>query len=522
MTRSIDQLRRDATALKKGCLANDPAALTRVNSHLPQAKARLLGQVTGGGLASALKRADFLHVIAREQGFASWPQLKAALEVQGMDRAEQWQRLGIAITQGQTTLVQRLLAETPDLPLGRLGLCCGLYLKDEVARLIDADPGAATRPVPKFTPMIALARSRMIHLYPEREGDMLAIADLLLARGADVNDTCEMDGQPLSALYWAIGHADNMALGEWLLDHGANPNDGESLYHATELGHHGGLRLLLAHGADPRGTNALLRAMDFHDVDAVRMLLAAGARADDFNDAEPGGEAPWTVPALHQAARRMSPPEMVALLLDAGANPERIFDGVTPYAYARIFGNADLARQLEARGHATPLDPTQTLLAQVADGEVPEGAWLDPEKMPKAARNIVREILHLPGKLDHVKRLVAVGAEYDRPDASGVPPVQAAGWVGLPEVMGYLIAQKPDLGHVNGFGGTLLGTILHGSENNPDRAGRDYIGCLRLALEEGVALPRGIEDRVDDPEIAAFLRDWAKAHPGQVVDPDPA
>ncbi len=64
----------------------------------------------------------------------------------------------------------------------------------------------------------------------------------------------------LSVLYGAIGHGNNMALGPWLLEHGANPNDNESLYHATEPGHHAGLGMLLAHGADPRGTNALLRA----------------------------------------------------------------------------------------------------------------------------------------------------------------------------------------------------------------------------------------------------------------------
>ncbi len=342
---------------------------------------------------------------------------------------------------------------------------------------------------------------------------MLAIADLLLAGGADVNDT--HDG--LSVLYFAIGHAGNMALGEWLLDHGADPNDGESLYHATELSHHGGLRLLLAHGADPTGTNALLRAMDFHDVEAVQMLLNAGAQVDDFNDDEVDGEGPWTVPALHQAARRMSPSAMVELLLDNGADPLRVYGGATPYAYARVFGNGVLAGILEARGFATPLSPTEDVLARVADGQEPKGEYINPAKMPGATRDIIGEILTLPGKLAHVKRLAAIGVEYDRPNSSGVPPVQTAGWAGLPEVMGHLLRLKPDLGHVNSYGGNLLGTILHGTENCPERAMRDHIGCLKLALEEGVALPRGVWDRITDPEIAVFLRDWAETKPGQVV-----
>ncbi len=512
MTKTIDQLRRDATALKKAFHANDREAFDQVSKYLPPAAGQPQGQGPLSGPRPPLKHADFLHVIAREQGFASWPVLVATWDTPDAGLAALRQRLGLAITQGQGGVVAQLLAETPDLAKGRLGLCCGLYLLGEVAEILAADPAAATLLSPKFTPMIALARSRMIHTFPEREAQMLAIADVLLAQGADVNDATQDDHGRLSALYWAIGHGNNMALAEWLLDHGADPDDGESLYHATELGHHGGLRLLLAHGARVPGTNALLRAMDFGDVEAVRMLLAAGGAPDEGAASEGG------VPVLHHAARRMASPEMVALLLDHGADPARMHHGVTAYAFARLFGNAALSRQLEALGHATDLSLTEALLAHVADGEVPERHYIDPEKMPPAARNIIREILHLPGKLPHVQRLVAVGVEYDRPDAQGITPVQIAGWEGLPDAMAYLLSLKPDLGHVNGYGGTLLTTILHGAENNPNWAERDYIACLRLALEVGVALPKRVLDHTDATDIGSFLRDWAQAHPGQVVE----
>jgi hypothetical protein len=108
--------------------------------------------------------------------------------------------------------------------------------------------------------------------------------------------------------------------------------------------------------------------------------------------------------------------------------------------------------------------------------------------------------------IGHLERLVALGVPYDTPDAEGLTPVQIAGWEGLPDIMAYLLGLKPDLGHINGYGGTLLSTILHGSENNPNRAGRDYVGCLRLALEEGVALPRRAIELAGDEELAEFLR----------------
>jgi hypothetical protein len=84
--------------------------------------------------------------------------------------------------------------------------------------------------------------------------------------------------------------------------------------------------------------------------------------------------------------------------------------------------------------------------------------------------------------------------------------------------MEYLLSQKPDLGHINGYGGTLLSTIIHGSENAPDRADRDHIACLELALKEGVALPRRAIQMAGEPHVAAFLADWAEAHPGQIVE----
>ena len=72
-------------------------------------------------------------------------------------------------------------------------------------------------------------------------------------------------------------------------------NDGESLYHSTELGDADGLRLLLARGADPKGTNTLLRAMDFDNA-MVGLLLDAGA--------DPNGSSTPGYNALHHAALR--------------------------------------------------------------------------------------------------------------------------------------------------------------------------------------------------------------------------
>lgn len=509
MTKSLDQLRRDARALRKAHDAGELRARQRIANYPPRPN------------GTPLKHADYLHVIARENSFPSWPALKLAADMLGMDKAAKRQRLKLALYNGQFRVAEQLLADTPDLAEGDFSLCLSLYRRAEIEAFLRGNPQMATELIGhKAPPLTVLARSKWIHNAPERRADMLGIAQALLDHGADLDRGAPIydgDDHTLSPLYFAIGHGNNMALGRWLLEQGANPNDGESLYHATELGHHEGLEMLLAHGAEPKGTNALLRAMDFHDVGAVELLLAHGAQVDEFDGRHVGGEAPWVVPALHQAARRMAEPEMISLLLAHGADPNRRFEDTTPYAYARVFGNSALARSLAAHGADTHLSAVETRLAEAADG-VAAPDKLDPATIPEAYRNIIRMILHLPGKLPHIQRLVALGVAHDLPDTEGLTPVQIAGWEGLPQVMEYLLSLKPDLTHVNGYGGTLLGTILHGAENCPQRATRDYISCLRLALRAGVPLPRRAIELAGAEEISDCLSDWAETHPDQVVD----
>ena len=378
MTDPLRALRKQAKTLQKIYEFGDRAAIERINI----VKLRSSGP---------LKRADFLHVVARENSFASWPQMKLAVETCGLDRATKRQRLMIAISHGQVQVqvVQQLIRNTPDLADDMFGLQVALYDLPAVQRALETEPMLATQAIEGRRPILHLAFSPMLRAWPQKEADMLAIAKLLLAYGADVNDGYASESgstHMLCALYGAIGRAGNMPLGQWLLDNGADPNDGESLYHATELGHNEGLKMLLAAGADPAGTNALLRAMDADDAGMVAMLLQAGADPNEDN----GG-----MTALHHAALRMSSKRICQLLIQAGADQRIIRNGVSAYSCARVFGNAPLAAMLEP----TVLSEVAQLLAKAADGEVSDGVFVDPVQVPDAYTNILREILHLPGRV---------------------------------------------------------------------------------------------------------------------------
>ncbi|WP_425099498.1 ankyrin repeat domain-containing protein [Tropicibacter sp. S64] len=504
---SLDGLRFAAKRLHHAYIARAPWAVERLAQHPP------------GKPPEALTRADFLHVIAQEHGFASWPKLKLAAETLGLDRAAAQQQLKIALFHGQNARTEALLARFPDLADGLFGLQCALYQREAVAAALAAKPGLAVERLGPRTPILHLAFSKWIHARPDLEADMLAVAQMLLDHGADVNDGYPYqpgEDHLLSALYGAIGHADNMVLGRWLMEHGADPNDGESLYHATELGHHAGLRMLLEAGADPKGTNALFRAMDFNDHGAVRLLLDHGARVDDYNAAPVGGEAPVVIPALHQVARRGCDGAMARMVLEAGADPALRWKGVTAYEMAVVFGSDAVAEAIREAGGETSVSPQTEPLVAAVEGR--DGPFIDPAKLPEAFAHLLREMVHMADRLPQMQALVARGLPYDQPDAhEKVTPTHIAGWSGLPEVLGWLIGLRPDLSHVNAYGGTLLSTIIHGSENNPAREGRDYLACLTLALEAGVALPEAALRGAGRADVAAFLEAWAEAHPGQVV-----
>ncbi|WP_050603698.1 ankyrin repeat domain-containing protein [Ruegeria sp. 6PALISEP08] len=509
MTKSLDQRRRDAKALGKALTAGDKGALLRVHGIVPTPR------------NGVYNHADCLHVIARETGYASWPALKRAVEMHGMDRAQKQGRLRWALYNGSHETVVHLLADEPDLADGQVPLLVALYDVAAMRRILTHDADVATRDYPPRRPMCHLAFSKHIKAAPEKEAEMLAMAELLVAHGADVNDSFAFEPDTehrLSALYGAIGHADNMPLAKWLLENGANPDDNESLYHSTELGHTEGLRLLLEHGAHSKGTNALPRAIDFNNAASVRLLLEHGADPNEGINPHPSGEPSLVIPALHQVARRLASGEIAQLLLDHGANPNTVSRGHSPYAFARIFGNQDVAAVLERAGASTQLSSTEEQLARAADGKPNPNDRIDMSTLSEEMKYLLCRLVWREGTLPHMQRLVVMGFDPNLPDEMGMTPLHLAAWEGVSDVMSYFLTQDPDLDHTNAYGGTLLSTIIHGSENCPQKKHRDHIGCARLALENGVALPRKASQFATVPEMSAFLADWAESHPEQIAE----
>jgi len=419
--------------------------------------------------------------------------------------------LKLALYHGHHDRIAAILRADPAVGRANFGLMCALYDAEGVSEALASDRAAAVTPVGPRTPILHLAFSRHISGRGSPEA-MAEVARALLAAGADPSDAFEPwpgAGHRLSALYGAIGHADNPALAQILLEAGASPDDCESLYHATELGHSDGLRLLLAHGARPEGTNALLRALDFDNAQMVAMLLAAGADPDEaLATGGPG--------ALHQAARRMCGARVTDLLLAAGAKADAPWNGITAYALAVAHGNAIVAEMLAHVGADRSLAPEEQTLAAAAEGEDTGDARLDEARLPDEYRLLLCRLAGRAGALPHIRRLVALGLDPDVADEAGLLPLHLAAWEGRLETMTYFLSFGPDIEEINGYGGTLLTTILHGAGARHAGGGHDPEGCLRLALEAGALVPEAAISSAPGP-LATILEQWLRLHPDRLA-----
>src|SRR3954469_6513693 len=132
------------------------------------------------------------------------------------------------------------------------------------------------------------------------------LARELLERGADPNATFSNEYGEMSALYGAAGRAHDPALTRLLLEAGANPDDGESVYHSTEAESPECLRALLEHGASAEPI-ALAHALDDERPQHVRLLPGPGAAPREL---------------LARAVRRGRGAEMIRLLVARGADLE--------------------------------------------------------------------------------------------------------------------------------------------------------------------------------------------------------
>ncbi|WP_310386480.1 ankyrin repeat domain-containing protein [Roseateles sp.] len=515
----LQQLKRQARELLRDWRAGSPPSLARAAPHHRGAPAQLsLAQL----------------VIARELGFPSWPALHRAVmaqqEARQLDDAALVTRvLTLAIGRGwNSPQPERALAL-----LQRLGSRCPPHLRPALALLrgeldlLDALPTAAQQLPPFDAPALAYVCFSSLHRLgePWASGLLRGAQALLAQAGTDPNaarmpdpdlppapGATEPPGLPL--LYGAVARAQSPELAAALLAAGANPNDGESLYHACEDPDRSRaalqIRQLMAHGARWQGTNALLRLLDFDDPAGLAVALSLGA---DVNETGPQGAS-----ALHHALRRGRCVACLSQLLAAGADLTlRDTDGRTPATLAALLGENAALELLAAQGAQPELPASrQRFLAACAAADEPAArALLQQEPDLLQAQLSAQELQLLPDQAQRRARasvalMLSLGWPVAVPGDWQASALNQAAFNGDVVLVRLLLAHGASWQEGNGFGGNVMGSLQHACVHLP-QPDADYLGTLRLLLSAGAPWP-GDEEREQLPEE---LQAWLdEAEPG--------
>jgi ketosteroid isomerase-like protein len=359
---NLEQLKKGAKSFQRAVRAGDAGAAEFVREFHP----RLSAAQPDSPELNGFTRADAQLVIARQFGFASWPKLKAHLElVARYARSPHEQPVGEPLTDEQAVIdeflrlaclnygdddpdrlrrAQSLLQEHEWVGRASIHTIAATGDLHAARELLDRDASQASLVGGPYgwEPLLYLTYAR-VPLGPGRSA--VAVARLLLERGADPNAGYLWEGliPPFTALTGALGgggtipkHQEELALARLLLQAGADANDGQALYNQgwgpdpgddwLELlfgfglgsGDGGPWRRLLGERQDsPRKMleDLLIAAASHGLTDRVRRLLARGVDPEGRETKHPiyQGRSPVQEAALNGHM------DIVSLLVDAGA-----------------------------------------------------------------------------------------------------------------------------------------------------------------------------------------------------------
>jgi ankyrin repeat protein len=497
------RLREEAKLLKLKVAQGDAGPIAFVNFHQPSR-------------VGAVQLADAQFALARSYGFKSWPRLKAFAEAQSVPAHERGALLLRTLFNDNFALLEELYARRESLTASNIFIAAALGNLERVKALLAENPACATQiGGPLQTQAVTYAAYARFALlddsYLDRQREVVA---LLLAHDADPNSfiTEESRGNEgdrrLSALYGCCKQPGNPTIAKLLLDAGASPNDGESLYHASELRDPLCLELLFAAGVkDADRDYCIRRALDQENPEVLGVYLKNGANPSHLD---------------YALFRNRSLP-IIALLIEHGADLNRPCDEfwllerireLKPIQVAERAGRDDAVSYLLSKGADDVRTPRDRLIGACArQDETAVSAIL--LEHPDIARTLTGRdhsniaTLARAGQLESVELMLDAGfnidARADDLDATGLHYAASRGDVPMVRL---LLARGARLDLKHKYGGTPLGTAIYCAASFPDPGG-SYTETVQLLAKAGEPatdeqLKFAIEHSLDD--IAAVLK----------------
>ncbi len=513
---NLSQLTKQAKDLLAGYRNGDPAAVSRLRDGLFAVVGKDNPELTN------LRLHEAQWCLAREYGFATWADLQSFVAARsesptdGTPSLLAWLRLAYAAdiaggeSQARPLVAARILAESHGLLGSDPYLACAIGEEAILRQASVSEPGWLKRPGGPLNlpPLVAVAHSSLLRLAGFRDR-LHASARFLLQAGADPNQAVGSRLAPaslrepsalfpLSALYGAAGQNHDADLTKMLLDAGADPNDGESLYHSLE--NLQCTRHLLAAGARIVGTNAFYRALDLDNIDALRLLLLYGA---DPNEPPPGPPtADWGSPLLWAIRRRRSAAHISALL-EAGADPSaRTPDGASAYTLARRFALPEVAGLLRRTDSPEHIADAERFIAACAEGDEATARcikWRHPELPAALSKTQLRLLPELAAQGCNAAVMLMVELGWPIAIRGGdwnASALNHAVFRGDAELTRFLLQHGASWKEEHGYGDNVCGTLSWASCNAPV-AGGDWLGSAEALVAHGLppaqADPQGSE-----------------------------
>ena len=480
----LNHLKSEAKTLKKQFNSGDSLARDFVSFHL-------------ASRSGELKLSDAQFAIARSYGFKNWTRLKAYVETHALNREDRANLLLKSIFESNYALLQELYSQRGILSGQNIFLTCALGDLETMRSMLERNSQLATlvggpRTTQPITYVAHAPFGIWDHTYPERQRE---IVKLLLKHGADPNSFVHEEGRGdkgsgrLSVLYGCCRKPGNPELAQILLKAGANPNDGESLYHASELKDTRCLELLFEAGVDNESREyCIRRALDDENPKAVEIFLKHGTNPNHLD---------W-------ALFRERSFEIVQLLVNYGADINRPspadhwllvgrVKGLTPIQIAERNGDSRAVTYfLERRAvdNRTPVDLLIGVCAradrQLADGirrNHPDIATTltqqDHRSLPAFARS---------GRLQSVDIMLDAGfdieARTDDLDATALLYASTNGDVPMIEL---LLRRGARIDVTHKYGGNPLDTAIYCAAcfTNPNG---DYPGAVERLIDAGLTV----------------------------------
>jgi len=501
----LNHLKAEAKTLKKQFNAGDSWARNFASFHL----AVVLGQ---------LKLADAQSAIARSYGFKNWPRLKAYVEARALSREDRAELLLKLIFESNYALLEDLYSHHKTLSGMNIFVACALGDVETVRSMVEGTPEFETLVggPRKTQPVTYVAHAPFgiwDHTYPERQRE---IVKLLLEYGADPNAFVHEKGRGnkgdgrLSALYGCCRRPGNPGLAQILIKAGANPNDGESLYHASELKDTRCLELLFEAGVDKESQEyCIRRALDDENPKAVEIYLKHGTSPNHLD---------W-------ALFRERSLEIVQLLVNYGADINRPspadhwllvgrIKGLTPVRISERNGDSRTVTYFLDRGAVDNRTPIDLLIGACARGERERADEIRRNHRNIAATLTEQDHRNLPafarsGRLESVQIMLDAGFDIetrtDDLDATALLYASTNGDVSMIEL---LIRRGARLDVTHKYGGNPLGTAIYSAAYFPNPKA-DYPHTVERLIDAGLAVTEehlkfALEHELD--EVADVLK----------------